>query len=122
MKLSDFKGEEAFKVMGKLIGSLKKLFSDKKASEIVRNHGAGTGWIMDFFEYSLIEQSGVWLEMFKTLNPEIPEGEISTQNVVTFAYEFMQDPQLTSLFFSQGRTTLKTSIGSATENTEVKEN
>jgi len=120
MRLKDFKGEEAFKVMGKMVSCLRRMFQDKKASDIVITKKQG--WILEFLEYSLCEQAGVWLDMFKALNPDVPEEEISTQNVVIFASEFMQDPELTSLFFSQGRTTSKTSIGSATENTEVKEN
>lgn len=118
MKLCDFKGEEAFKVMGKTISVLKRIFLNKKASEIIDKKSKG--YLMEFFEFSLTEQSKEWLELFTILNPDKAPEEVSTQDVIAFAYDFINDEQLMSLFFSQSRTTkLKTSIGSAMENTEV---
>ncbi|MBR4426401.1 MAG: hypothetical protein IKS77_01750 [Spirochaetales bacterium] len=118
MKLSDFKGEDAFKVMGKVISYLKEMFIDPKATEIVNKKEQG--WMFDFLTYSLGEQSKIWLNLFCTLNPEKKAEDVSTADVISFAYEFTQDEQMMSLFFSQSRTkNVKTSIGSAMENTEV---
>jgi len=118
MKLSEFKGEDAFKVMGRVISVLKRLFLDKKASEIINKKSEA--YLMEFFEYSLTNQSKEWLEMFTILNPEKKAEDVSTTDVIVFASDFIHDEQLMSLFFSQSRTMKpKTSIGSATENTEV---
>lgn len=119
MKLSDIKGEEAFRVMGRLVSILKRMFSDEKAQKIILEKQEG--YLMTFFEYSLGKQSADWLEMFVALNPDKKAEEVTPMDVIAFAYEFMNDEQMMSLFFSQGGTMIqKTSIGSATENTEVR--
>lgn len=118
LRLSEFKGEEAFKVMGRVVGGIKAIFKDEGALKIIQNKEAG--WMLDFFEYTLVEQSAKWLDLYCILTPNAKRSEVSTQDVITFASEFMNDEQLMSLFFSQSRMiTSKTSIGSATENTEV---
>ena len=117
MKLSEFKGEEAFKVMGKVVRVLRGIFKDEKCLEIIK--AKQSGWVLDFLDYSLSEQSAMWLELFCALNPDKKPNDVSTQDVLTFAYEFMNDEQLMSLFFSQSQVTQKTSIGSAMENTGV---
>lgn len=120
MKLTDIKGEEAFRVMGRLVSILKKMFSDEQAQKIILEKKEG--YLMTFFEYSLDKQAKEWLEMFVALNPDKKAEEVSPMDVIAFAYEFTQDEQMMSLFFSQGRAIMsKTSIGSATENIEVKE-
>ena len=120
MKLADFKGEEAFRVMGRVVSVLKKMFSDEKATKIILEKKEG--YLMTFFEYSLDKQAAQWLDMFVTLNPGIKREDVTPMDVVSFAYEFMQDEQMMSLFFSSGRTmTQKTSIGSAMASTEVSE-
>lgn len=122
--LREFKGEEAFKVMGRVITCLKRIFQDEKASQIIiekrQENPNSEMWMMDFLEYSLIEDSKEWLDLFCVLNPNIPRAEASTDDVIAFAFEFFADERLRSLFFSQSQqVTLKTSIGSAMENIEV---
>lgn len=118
MRLNEFKGEEAFKVMGRVVGGLKAIFQDKKAIEIIQ--GKEAGWMMDFFQYTLTEQSKQWLDLYCILTPDAKRDSVSTSDVISFASEFMNDEQLMSLFFSQSRMiTSKTSSGSAMENTEV---
>lgn len=118
MKLSEFKGEEAFKVMGRIIRSFRSVFKDEKIIKITKEKDK-EGWVLDLLEYSLSEQASIWLDMFCTLNPEKKRSEVSTRDVIAFAYEFMNDEQLMSLFFSQSQNKPLTSIGSATESTEV---
>jgi hypothetical protein len=100
MRLSDIKGQEAFKTIGKVIGCLKKLFNDEELQKIATEQP--TGWILDFFEKSLEKQSDIWMEMFLVLNPDKTEKDISLGSVISFAYDFKNDPELMSLFFSQG--------------------
>ena len=117
MKLSEIKGQEAFKAMGAVVGCLRELFQDKKLSKIATEQK--TGWLLDFFSVSLEERSEVWMKMFLALNPDMKESDVSVGSVIRFAYDFKNDPELMSLFFSQGGQMQKTSIGSPTENTEA---
>jgi hypothetical protein len=118
MKLADFKGEAAFKVMGEVVSTLRVMFQDEKVLKIVTEQKQG--YLLEFFEYSLKEQSKQWLDLFTALNPDKDREEVNPMDVVAFALEFRNDEQLMSLFFSSGRTmAMTTSIGSATENTEV---
>ena len=118
MKLSEIKGQEAFKAMGTVIGCLRDMFQDKKLSKITTEQKAG--WLFDFFTISLEEKSDVWMKMFLALNPDMKEEEVSVGSVIRFAYDFKNDPELMSLFFSQSGRMEKTSIGSHTGNiTEI---
>ena len=116
MKLSDFKGQDAFRVMGKLIKAFRVMFNDEKILEITERKEKA--WVLNFLEYSLCEKADVWLDTFCALNPDIEAENVTTADVVKFAYDFMSDEQLMTLFFSQGRTTGVTTLQSASENTE----
>lgn len=100
MKLSEIKGQEAFKAIGAIVGCLKEMFKDMELNKIVSEQKAG--WLLDFFERSLETQSAIWTRMFMVLNPDVKEDEISLGTVIRFAFEFKNDPELMSLFFSQG--------------------
>lgn len=120
--LQEFKGEEAFKVMGRVISCLKSIFKNEEASKIIveGRKSKSQAWMMDFLEYSLTENAGEWMNLYCTLNPSADREDVSTQDVINFAFEFFNDSQLMSLFFSQSQQqTSMISIGSATQNTEV---
>ncbi len=117
MKLSDFKGADAFKVMGKLLDVFKVFFADEGIKEIYDKKEKG--WINNLFTYSLENCSEAWVELFLIFNPDLKKDDVNLARVFVFATEVMNDEELMQLFFSQGKTTLVTSIGLATENTEV---
>lgn len=122
--LREFKGEEAFKVMGRVITCLKRIFQDEKAAKIIvekkQENPNSDFWMMDFLEYTLTENSKEWLDLFCVLNPNEKREDVSTDDVISFAFEFFADDRLRSLFFSQSQqVTSKTSIGSAMASTEV---
>ena len=119
MKLTDIKGQDAFKAMGIVIGCLRDMFSDKKLSKIVAKQD--DGWLFDFFTISLDEKSDLWLKMFLALNPDKNADDVNIASVVKFAYDFKNDPELMSLFFSQGGQMVNKSSGSHTDNTTVTE-
>lgn len=100
MRLSDIKGQDAFKAMGSLIGYLREMFKDEKLLQVVKEQKIG--WMLDFFSVSLEEHSDIWMKMYMVLNPGIKEEDVSMGSVIKFAYEFKNDPELMSLFFSQG--------------------
>ena len=117
MKLSDFKGEDAFKVMGRLLSVFSQFFADEGVKKIYDEKE--DGWVKALFNYTLENCSGAWLELYSILNPDVPKNEVNLPKVFVFATELMNDKELMELFFSQGKTMQVTSIGLATENTEV---
>lgn len=113
MRLSEIKGEQAFKAVGQIVGCLREMFEDEDLAKIVK--GDSKNWILEFFELSLDKQSGIWMKMYKILNPD---EEVTLASVIKFAFDFKNDPELMGLFFSQGEQMVKKSSGSPTENTE----
>lgn len=116
MRLNEIRGTNAFKAMGVLVGCLKTMFNNPVLKEIVKNKGEDNSWVLSFIEKSLEELPDVWMKMFLVLNPDLKEEEVSVANVVHFAYEFTNDPEIMSLFFSQSNQRVKESSGSATGN------
>lgn len=116
MRLSDIKGQEAFKTIGKVVGYLRELFKDEKLQKIVSEKKAG--WLLDFFAISLDVKSDTWMKMYLALNPDTKADDVSIGSVIRFAYEFKNDPELMSLFFSQGEQMENNYSGSPMVNTE----
>lgn len=116
MRLSEIKGEQAFKAVGQIIGILREMFADEKLAKIVNDEKSD--WVYEFFQVSLERKSDLWLKAYKVLNPD---EEVNLANVVKFAFDFKNDPELMGLFFSQGEQMVKNSSGSPTENTEAPE-
>lgn len=119
MKLSEIRGQDAFKVMGRLVGCLREFYTDEKIVQIAKEKKPG--WVLNFFETSLEVKSDVWLKLFVALNPDVKEEDVNFGSVVKFASDFINDPEMMSLFFSQGEQTENPSSGSPMVNTEVTE-
>ncbi len=115
MKLKEIKGVEAFKTMGAVTAALREMFTDSKLQKIATEQK--TGWILDFFTVSLEEKADLWMRLFLILNPGTTEDEVTMGAVLKFAAEFRNDPELMSLFFSQGGQIVENYSGSLTENT-----
>ena len=116
MRLSDIKGEQAFQVMGDVIDCLREMFADEKVIKVVNDKKQG--WILEFFSVSLKERSDVWMKMYLALNPDVKKDDVSLGSVIKFAYDFKNDPELMSLFFSQSEQTEINSSGSHTVTTK----
>lgn len=119
MRLSDIKGQDAFKVIGSVIGCLRDMFKDEKLRKIATEQK--TGWLLEFFSMSLDNHSDIWMKMYLALNPDIKEEDVSVGSVIRFATEFKNDPELMSLFFSQGEQMQNSYSGSPMVNTEETE-
>lgn len=119
MRLSEIKGQNAFKTVGKIVGYLKEMFSDDVLNKIVAEQKKG--WILDFFTESLNRKADVWMKMYLALNPEVKEDDVSLGSVIKFAYEFKNDSELMSLFFSQGEQKENSYSGSPMVNIEETE-
>ena len=118
MKLSEIKGENAFKAVGKVIGCLRDMFKDEELRRISTEKK--NGWLLEFFSVSLEKRSDVWMKMFLILNPDTKREDVSLGSVIRFAYDFKNDPELMSLFFSEGAQTENKSSGAPMVNiTEI---
>lgn len=120
MVLDKFKGNEAFRVIGKVIHEFKSFYDNKKVMDIVAEgrKSKNTKWVLEFLEVSLSEEPEKWMNLFLVLNPEKKAEDVTTFDVFRFANEFISDPTLMNLFFSQSRTVAPISSGSAMANTE----
>lgn len=113
MKLSEIKDEQAFKAIGQIVGVLREMFADEEIAKIVTDEKKD--WMYELFQISLEKRADLWKKVYVILNPDT---EVNLANVIKFAFDFKNDPELMGLFFSQGEQIVKTSSGSPTENIE----
>jgi hypothetical protein len=120
MVLDKFKGNEAFRVIGKVIHEFKSFYENEKVMKIVAERGnqKNNNWVLELLEVSLSEDAEKWMRLYLVLNPDKKAEDVTTFDVFKFANEFISDPTMMNLFFSQGRTVAPISSGSAMENTE----
>ena len=120
MVLDKFKGNEAFRVIGKVIHEFKSFYDNKKVMDIVAEgrKTKNTKWVLEFLEVSLSEEPEKWMNLFLVLNPEKKADDVTTFDVIRFGNEIVSDPTMMNLFFSQSRTVAPISSGSAMANTE----
>lgn len=120
MVLDKFKGNEAFRVIGKVIHEFKSFYDNEKVTKIVTEgrKQSNNNWVLELLEVSLSEDSEKWMKLFLVLNPDKKAEDVTTYDVFRFANEFISDPTLMNLFFSQSRTVAPISSGSAMANTE----
>lgn len=120
MVLDKFKGNEAFRVIGKVIHEFKSFYDNEKVTKIVTEgrKQSNNNWVLELLEVSLSEDSEKWMKLFLVLNPDKKAEDVTTYDVFIFANEFISDPTLMNLFFSQSRTVAPISSGSAMANTE----
>lgn len=120
MVLDKFKGNEAFRVIGKVIHEFKSFYDNKKIMDIVAEgrKTKNANWVLDLLEVSLSEEPEKWMNLFLVLNPDKKASEVTTFDVIRFGNEIVSDPTMMNLFFSQSRTVAPISSGSAMANTE----
>ena len=113
MKLSDFKGEEAIEVLADIIAPASEIVSDGEFQRMCSTSGVP---YMKIVSYVLKEHKKSILDMYEPLMQESREKATPTK-LVRLVLDIAQDPEITSLFFSQGQQEALTSSGSVTENT-----
>jgi hypothetical protein len=120
MVLDKFKGNEAFRVIGKVIHEFKSFYDNKKVMDIVAEgrKTKNSKWVLEFLEVSLSEDPEKWMNLFLVLNHEKKAEDVTTFDVIRFGNEIVSDPTMMNLFFSQSRTVAPISSGSAMANTE----
>lgn len=111
-KLSDFQGEEAFRLVADLLIPI----GNMATSPAVKNRGNQTP--IEFVSNLLKTNAEDMKTIFAILNEKDPkEYECSAVSILTDAVMIFSDPVLMELFGLQSQTA--TSSGSVTENTEV---
>lgn len=122
MKLSDFKGEEALDVLADIIEPLTMVLADVEIQELAKSKPAPVKYVKPMLK----NHKGEIIEVLARLNNKPVEEYKKEVTLITLPKELLDlinDPEVQSLFHSQGQTVLTplASSGSATENTEASE-
>ena len=116
MKLSDLKGEAALDALADLIEPVSEIITDKEFVSLARTNAPRTKLV----KAAIKNHKKAVIEILAILDGESPDTyKVSILTLPKKLIEVFNDPDVISLFRSQGQTV--TSSGSATENTEVKE-
>ena len=116
MKLSDLKGEAALDAFADLIEPVSEIITDKEFVRLARSNAPRPKLV----KAAIKNHKKAVIEVLAILDGESPESyEVNLLTLPKKLLEVANDPEIASLFQSQGQTV--TSSGSATENTEVKE-
>lgn len=124
MKLSDFKGEEALDVLADIIEPLTTIIADKEIQELAKVKGTPK---IKFVKPAIKNHKEEVIYILATLQRQTPEEYEANLSLVTLpmqVLEFINDPEIQKLFFSQAQSqsTSQDNSGSAMENTKEKEN
>lgn len=127
MKLSDYKGEEAIEILADIIEPLTAILGDEDMRKIASENKGKKITPVSYIKPILKNHPKEVIEVLAGIDKEPVEEYRKKVNVLTLPMkllELMNDPQMQSLFTSQGQTdmNLKPHSGSATENTEAEEN
>lgn len=113
MKLSEIKGQEAIDALADLIAPAAEIFSDKAVIETMRS-----GDRLKAVQIMLKTHSKAVIEMLAILDREDPATyEPSIVTLPIKLLDFLNDPEVQSLFFSQEQTKEETSSSPVMENT-----
>lgn len=119
MKLSEYKGEEALDLLADLIEPAGEIFGDSEFVKLIQSDAPKTTIVKALLK----RHKKSVIEILAAIDG-VPAEDYSC-NVLTLplkVLEVINDKDLISLFQSQGQTMGAMSSGSATANTEEKEN
>lgn len=118
MKLSDFENEEALDLLANIIDPLSVIMTDEEFVDTVRS---GKPKLL-IAKTAIKNHKKELVEIIATMHGETPD--IYRFNIITLTADILDlinDPELESVFISQGQKMLKGSFGSAMESTEEEE-
>ena len=123
MKLSDFRGEEALDVLADIFEPLALICADEEIQKLRET----THPMMDYIKPILKNRKKEIIQILARLNNQPEEEYKANLSLVTLPLQildFMNDPEIQSLFFSQSQNPAEplASSGSVTENTEAEGN
>lgn len=116
MKISDYKGEEALDVLAELIEPAAEIMSDKDIAGFARN-----GNRVMLIKTLIKNHKAEVIEVMAILEREDPKQYAKKVNLFTLPKKLLEvfnDPDVMSLFTSQGQSAEETSSTSAMESTE----
>lgn len=114
MKLTDFKGNDAVEVLADIMLPVSTIVSDEEFQRRLKTKGTP---IMQIVSYILKAHPDEVLDMYEPLTKEKRE-EATPTKLIQLVLDIANDPELSSLFFSQEQTGVSIPSGSATESTE----
>lgn len=120
MRLSEYKGEQALDMLADLIEPVATIMADPEIERLARSGQPQVKIIKPAIKNHKKEV----IEILAILDCADPSDYASKVNLFTLPaklLEILNDPDLMSLFTSQGQTKDETSSGSATENIEENE-
>jgi hypothetical protein len=131
-RLSDFKGADAWNAMADMMEPLSEIFKDKEISErenntVAKNDGESGDEsdnkkaLAEVICRNHSDSATKILAILAEEDYETFKSKITLPLLFLGVITIISDPDLISLFTLQGLTTDGTSSGSATENTEAKE-
>ena len=110
MKLSDFKGEEALELMADIVEPASQIINDPKTKELRADRPK-------LIQHVLKDHAKETLKIYELLYKE--DGDKATPiSLLNMVVDILADPDLQSLFTSQGQKSAETPSGSVTENTK----
>lgn len=116
MKISDYKGEEALDVLAELIEPAAAIMSDKDIAEFARKKNR-----VMLIKTLIKNHKAEVIEVMAVLDREDPRQYAEKVNLFTLPKKLLEvfnDPDVMSLFTSQGQSVEETSSTSAMESTE----
>lgn len=117
MKLSEYKGEKALDVLADLIEPATEIMTDTNIANAVK----GGATKIQIAKTVIKNHKKAVIEIMAILEGESPKEYAEKVNLFTLPaklLELFNDPELMSLFTSQGQKKGETTSGSATESTE----
>lgn len=121
MRLSDFKGEEALDVLAEIIEPLTTIIADEEIQALTKQKGVPRIKYVKPAIKNHKQEVIFILAMLQKQTVEEYEANLSLITLPMQALEFINDPEIQKLFFSQEQSqkTSSENFGSATENTEA---
>ena len=118
-KLSDYKGDEAIDLWVDLIDPLQKILTDDKIRKVVESNASK----MEIAKTILKNHKNEATEILQRIDPEPIDGFNIILRLVSLLADIGQNEEVKSFFgYAEQAKTESVSFGSATENTEAKEN
>lgn len=119
MKLSDYKGEQALDIFVELMEPATTIMADKEVAQLAKSNVP----IVKIVKAAIKNHKREVIEILAILDGEDPKEyakKITVFSLPAKLLEILNDPDVQSLFTSQGQT-IEASSTSATESTEARE-
>lgn len=118
-KLSDYKGDEAIELWADLIDPLTKLFTDDELKKVVTS-GKNK---LEIAKVILKRHKSEAIEIMQRIDPDPIDGVSIVMRLIALLADIGEYEEIKSFFgYAEEAKTDNESFGSATENTEAKEN